>query len=315
MGRRSHVQARGDMMEASFLAPRHGARPRWAAAGKAAAYLLLALIGALLVSAAAKGLLGASLLQLAQGDATAGLIRAGLLLVGVVVFPTTLVLLIFREPFQLTGWSMSDAGRWLGWGLVTGLGLLSAVAGGLWLAGAATFHVTTPDPATAASALAIAAPLWLAQAAGEEGLHRGYAFVQACRAIAFWPAAVLGSGWFLLGHIGNPGETLPGLIVAGLFGLALAYSLLRTGSLWFALGFHAAWNFAQSFVFGFRNSGSEPPASLLSPRVEGAAWLTGGATGPEASVLMIPALVILFAAIHRLSRRRFVRRGRGYWQD
>lgn len=62
----------------------------------------------------------------------------------------------------------------------------------------------------------------------------------------------------MYGHVGNEGETVVGIIAAGLLGLALSYSLLKTGSLWFALGFHASWNFSQSFVFGFHNSGVNP---------------------------------------------------------
>lgn len=93
--------------------------------------------------------------------------------------------------------------------------------------------------------------LWLAQAAGEEGLHRGYAFLQVCRAISFWPTALLNSAWFMYGHVGNEGETAIGIVAAGLFGLALSYRLSKTGSLWFELGFHAAWNFTQSFLFGY----------------------------------------------------------------
>lgn len=289
------------MMSDTFLAIRPGVRARFAAFGKAVAYLVMALLGALLVSAVAKGLFGGSLLDLAQRGPAAGTARAVLLLIGVVVLPTAAALKLFREPFRLSGWASGGAARLAAWGLAAGFLLLAAIAGAMWLAGAVTFGLAVPTVTAAASGLVISAILWLAQGAGEEGLHRGYAFVQLSRALSFWPTAILSGAWFMYGHVGNAGETAPGIVAAGLFGLALSYSLLKTGSLWFALGFHAAWNFAQSFVFGFPNSGGEPPASLLSATVHGSPLLTGGATGPEASLLVLPALIGLVAIIRRIA--------------
>lgn len=289
------------MANNSFLATRSGSRSRLTALGKAFTYLLLALIGALLVSAVAKAAFGATLLELAQGGAAAGTARAVLLLLGVVILPTAMVLRFFKEPFQFSAWSCASAPRLIGGGLATGFGLLAAMAGVMWLCGAVTFSIAARTMSAAVSASMISAILWLAQAAGEEGLHRGYAFVQICRAISFWPAAILSSAWFMCGHIGNDGETVFGIIVAGMLGLALSYSLLKTGSLWFALGFHASWNFSQSFVFGFHNSGGNPPVSLLSATVDGSPLLTGGTTGPEASLLVLPALLILLRIVHRVA--------------
>jgi len=285
----------------SFLATQAGSRSRLTAFGKAAAYLILALTGALLVSAVARALLGASLIELARGDAAAGTARAILLLLGVVILPTAIVLRFFTEPFQLSAWAFGSAPRLTGWGLATGFGLLAAMAGVMWLFGAVTFGIAAPTMSAAVSSLIISAILWFIQAAGEEGLHRGYAFVQICRAISFWPTAILSSAWFMYGHVGNEGETVLGIIAAGLVGLALSYSLLKTGSLWFALGFHASWNFCQSFVFGFHDSGGKPPASLLSDTVNGSPLLTGGTTGPEASLLVLPALLVLLTIINRVA--------------
>ena len=60
----------------SILATRSAVLPKLAALGNAVAYLLLALIRALLDTALAKGLFGVSLLGLARGDAMAGTVRA-----------------------------------------------------------------------------------------------------------------------------------------------------------------------------------------------------------------------------------------------
>jgi membrane protease YdiL (CAAX protease family) len=79
----------------------------------------------------------------------------------------------------------------------------------------------------------------------EEFLCRGYVQYTLASAIGFWPAALVMSGMFGLGHAFNPGETGIGTLAAGLFGLVFCLFLLRTGNLWFAVGFHAAWDWAK----------------------------------------------------------------------
>lgn len=276
--------------------PGFGLRMR--ALGHALFYLLLAFLGALIATAIGKALFGASLLELARGGVMAGIARALLLVLGTVVLPLLLVLRLFRESWATTGWRISDGPRFLGLGLAVGFGLALLIAFALWASGAVTFRVAATSPKSALTGLLLSLLLWLSQAAGEEGLNRGYAFVQACRAISFWPAAILSSAGFMLGHSSNAGETVLGLIAAGFFGLELSYSVLRTGSLWFALGFHTAWNFTQSFVFGFHGSGASSPTSWLTADVTGPALLTGGQAGPEGSIFVVPALVLLFVAVH-----------------
>ncbi|MGN6358297.1 MAG: lysostaphin resistance A-like protein [Novosphingobium sp.] len=289
------------MAQDPSLAARPGIRPRLLSFGKTLAFLALAFIGALAATAAARGLFDATLLELAQGGVGMGIARALLLLIGTVVLPTALMLRASKEPFDTSGWASAGAARHAGWGLATGFGLVAGIAGLLSLLGAMTFSLAItalPEALLRAGRTAI---LWLLLAAGEEGLNRGYALTQLSRAISFWPAAFLSSALFLSGHAANAGETTVGIAATGLFGLALAYSRLRTGTLWFALGFHAAWNFAQSFVFGFPNSGGASPGRLLSSQVTGSPWLTGGTAGPEGSLLAIPALVVLVAIVRRIA--------------
>jgi len=83
--------------------------------------------------------------------------------------------------------------------------------------------------------------LFLAVAFFEESLTRGYALFRLSEAIGFWPAVILLSIVFGSGHLANRGESTFGVIAAGLFGVAIAYSILRSGSLWWAIGFHFMW--------------------------------------------------------------------------
>lgn len=138
----------------------------------------------------------------------------------------------------------------------------------------------------------------------EENLFRGYPLVEISRAIAFWPAVIVMSFLFGLPHwLKGGGEDLMGGAQAVLFGLALAYSFRATGSLWLAIGFHAGWDYAQSFIFGVPDSALVSQGRWLHPVVHGPIWLTGGAVGPEGSILTLIPLVLLFGIIRLAASR------------
>jgi len=178
--------------------------------------------------------------------------------------------------------------------LMVALAGLSAVslAPALGATGAVLFHA------------AFYAVLMLCVAFAEESLLRGYALVMLARCLSFWPAALLLSTLFSLLHGFNSGETPAGLVAVGLFGLVLAYSYRRTGSLWFAGGLHAGWDFTQTFVFGVPDSGVVLPGGLLRPQFHGPPWLTGGSVGPEGSVLLPLALALAVLVLETVVRRR-----------
>ena len=118
--------------------------------------------------------------------------------------------------------------------------------------------------------------------------------------LGFWLAVLLFSFLFGFGHGSNPGESPIGLVSAGLIGFVFAFSLWRTGSLWWAIGYHMAWDWMQSFVFGVADSGLMMKQHLLASHPQGPVLWSGGATGPEGSVFVlgecvITGLVIWFA--------------------
>jgi len=98
----------------------------------------------------------------------------------------------------------------------------------------------------------------------EEYLNRGYLLFTLTRGLAgiyswlfktrqsktlsFWTSALIVSLLFGVGHKTNPGESPIGLLSAGLGSIVFCLSLWRTGSLWWAIGFHASWDWAQSFL-------------------------------------------------------------------
>jgi membrane protease YdiL (CAAX protease family) len=135
----------------------------------------------------------------------------------------------------------------------------------------------------------------------EEFLCRGYAQFTLATGIGYWPAAILMSGLFGLGHAFNSGETAMGAVSAGLFGLLFCLFLKRTGNLWLPVGFHAAWDWSQT-LFGVRDSGIAPYHNVFNSVFNGPRWLTGGTVGPEASVLT-PIALLIVAMIFVLSYR------------
>jgi len=78
--------------------------------------------------------------------------------------------------------------------------------------------------------------------------------------------------------------------------------VLRTGTLWFAVGYHAAFDFMQLFVIGTRNGSAVPVDHLLDTSFPGPAWLTGGQLGTEASWLTYPLLALAFAYLYVRTR-------------
>ncbi len=120
----------------------------------------------------------------------------------------------------------------------------------------------------------------------------------------FWIAAALLSTVFALLHQINGGETPLGLLNAALFALLMAFSLWRTGSLWWAFGYHAAWDWAQSFLWGVPNSGTLTRDHLFLTEPTGSALRSGGSAGPEGSLYTLGALLAGFGILMLLHPRR-----------
>ncbi len=152
----------------------------------------------------------------------------------------------------------------------------------------------------------------------EELLLRGYLQFDLTRAIAsllrtyfgavsgvstaFWTAAVLLSTAYGLLHGLNVGETLLGMVSTFFLGLLLVFSLWRTGSLWWALGFHVAWDWMQSFAFGAADTGLRARDHIWLTEPLGPAWKSGGSAGPEGSIFVFGALLAMLGLIFLLPR-------------
>ena len=134
----------------------------------------------------------------------------------------------------------------------------------------------------------------------EEFLFRGYTLFTLHTGIGFWPAAVLLSLLFAVVHLQNSGEGRIGVAAVFVVGMLWCLTVRRTGSLWLAVGMHAAYDFGETFLYSVPDSGMIFPGHLSSATLRGPAWLTGGTVGPEASLFDFLILFILFYVIHRL---------------
>jgi len=133
----------------------------------------------------------------------------------------------------------------------------------------------------------------------EEFLFRGYLLFTMRRGLGFWPAAGILSCAFGAIHLSNGGEGFVGALSAAFIGLFFCLTLQRTGTLWFAVGFHALWDWGQTYVGGVADSGTVEPGHLLSPSFHGPPWLTGGSVGPEGSLLCFLLVLVIGAVFAR----------------
>jgi membrane protease YdiL (CAAX protease family) len=117
------------------------------------------------------------------------------------------------------------------------------------------------------------------------------------RLVSFWIAAVIMSLLFGTLHLGNAGENALGILQVVLVGLVFSYALWRTGSLWWSIGWHMAWDWAQSFLYGVADSGNISVGRLFQTHVAGKPLLSGGVDGPEGSILCVPILLLTFLVI------------------
>jgi membrane protease YdiL (CAAX protease family) len=148
-------------------------------------------------------------------------------------------------------------------------------------------------------ALAMAALAWLGAnilvGIAEEFYFRHYVQQTLWKSIGFWPAATVIALLFAAVHYFlKPGENIWDVITLVSFSLLMSYSVVQTGTLWFAVGFHCAFDYMQIFVIGTPNGEQTPVDHLLDVSFHGPAWITGGSLGTEASFLVYPAMLVLW---------------------
>jgi membrane protease YdiL (CAAX protease family) len=141
----------------------------------------------------------------------------------------------------------------------------------------------------------------------EELLSRGY-HLQTISSGSNMLFGLVGSSIiFGLLHIFNPNVTwisIIGIIFAGLF---LGFGYIRTQQLWLPIGLHIGWNFSEGVIFGFPVSGWNG-FQITNNTFSGPLLWTGGLFGPEAGLIILPALLLGTALIYVYTLPKFTNR-------
>jgi membrane protease YdiL (CAAX protease family) len=267
-----------------------GIRAGWSAAIFMAIVFALSFIARLILAALhLRGMFGGGELP------PTGLLASHGPFIVVVGIATFIMSRIEGKPFLSYGFVGPDKLARFLWGLLSGFVALSALIGILALG-----HLIVFDKVALSGAPALGyAIAWLVGfmivGIAEETMFRGYLLFTLSRGLNFFWAAVIMSIFFGAIHSTNAGETPVGVFSAGVIGFVFCFSIWLTGSLYWAIGIHAAWDWAQSYLFGVADSGLRVQYHLLETHPAGNIWLSGGATGPEGSVFVF--LIMLLVAL------------------
>lgn len=200
-----------------------------------------------------------------------------------------------RQPAELLSIRPSELAA--GFGL--GIALFATVMLLLW-----AFGVYHPSGTGRAGGLAGGFVVAFFGAIVEEILFRGFLFRLSAKVVGTAGALVFTSALFGAAHAANPGATVwSSAAIALEAGVLLGAAYALTDRLWLPIGLHVGWNFTEGSIFGMSVSGGNITSSLISGSLHGRDILTGGAFGPEASIVavmvcLLASSVLLWRLIH-----------------
>jgi membrane protease YdiL (CAAX protease family) len=219
----------------------------------------------------------------------------------VAIVPALAMSRIEHRPFGCYGLPLRHAFGKLFWlGVLWGFGSITLLLLALYGASAFDFGELALHGARAVKFALFWGAFFLIVGFYEEFFTRGYTQFTLTQSVGFWPAGVLLSSGFGVLHLGNPGESWVGILGAVLIGFFFCLTLRRTGSLWFAIGFHASWDWGESYFYSVPDSGGMAPGHLLHSSFHGPNWLTGGSVGPEGSAFLFVLLILLWVVFDRV---------------
>ena len=191
-------------------------------------------------------------------------------------------------------------------GLAIGFATIALVVGAIRAAGGMQAVGIGPAWRSPSALLQIAMllPAFVFQSSVEEVMFRGWLLSTVARKANVLVAVLLVSATFGLLHY-SPHQPL--LVVAStvLFSLFACAWVLRTGNVWGVMGWHAGWNWLLAVGFELPVTGLDAhlPALLVALRPQGGDVLTGGAQGPEGSVLCVAFFILAIAWVQLRARK------------
>ena len=130
----------------------------------------------------------------------------------------------------------------------------------------------------------------------EELIFRGYFFQNVGERLPIWTAVLLMSLPFALIHFQNSGFSLTYVVGVVIISAFWVQTRLVTGALWFAIGWHIAWNFMQYDVLGV--AAAEEPSfggALLHVEQTGPILLVGEGNSIEGGLAVVGVLAVALA--------------------
>lgn len=126
---------------------------------------------------------------------------------------------------------------------------------------------------------------FIVQGGTEELVSRGWLLNVVSARYGGVMGIIISTLYFASTHLFNAGFNFIVFINIVLFSILLCMIVNWTGNLWYAIGFHGAWNFAIGNIFGLDVSGNKDRVgSLFEFTVSGPSFLTGGKFGIEGGI-------------------------------
>lgn len=209
------------------------------------------------------------------------------------------LLFSYYEKRRITELSGKGMTKFIVTGVILGILLQSLTILVIYLKGG--YSVVSMNPVSF-----IVLPLAMAISSGvvEEIIIRGIIFRIMEEKLGSYLALFISAFLFGMLHIANPNSSFfmaVGLAIQA--GLLLGAAFIFSRNLWFPIAIHFAWNFSQSGIYGAAVSGGTVSKTLITSKIEGADWFTGGSFGPEGSVqatlFCLIATIILLVLSHK----------------
>ncbi len=219
-------------------------------------------------------------------------------------FANWLALRIFedRHVLELGLWWNRTSAANLAWGFAGGAGSACLVLAPPLALGMVHFVPTPQEPSTFGT-LVFVTILLAAGVAGEELFFRGYGFQHLLATIGPYATVLPVGVVFALLHGSNPSFNSIALANTAGFGILFGYAYLRSRDLWLPMGLHFGWNFTLP-LFGVNLSGLKMKVTGYEMAWTAGDLWSGGAYGPEASLLTSAVLVALFVFVWKGRIRR-----------
>lgn len=114
----------------------------------------------------------------------------------------------------------------------------------------------------------------------------------------------ISSSFFGLIHLFNPGLTIYAITNVILFGVLMSTMIYYFDNIWLVCGLHTAWNFTQSFIFGFPNSGVESKLSIFKLVSSNNSFYFDSAFGIEGSLFVTLILIISIIIVYIVGTKK-----------